>query len=263
MSRAQPLATIGLIRPARTRGFCPACRLFLDGDTRQEIGAPALTVLAFLILAVLGWVLTIARSGAMDDMSMGAGDFGQFAVSWSLMIVAMMLPSATPLVFEFAEHAERRRNWVAATALLAMTYLGVWLAFGVVCYVVLNALGMPWPNQQLVGGAALVAAGVYAFTPLKRASEARCRELCALHGPLPFNLLRSAVVSGGRYGLSCLGCTGGVMVAMLLVGLSSLTWMIVLTAILLVYKIAPAPRRWTLPVSALLIVLGVVYAAVA
>jgi len=44
---------------------------------------------------------------------------------------------------------------------------------------------MPGPQQAIVGGAALVVAGVYALTALKRASEAGCRELCAVHGPLP------------------------------------------------------------------------------
>jgi predicted metal-binding membrane protein len=263
MSRARALAALGLIRPARRRGFCPACRLFLTGDTRREIGTPALTALACLGVAALGWAATIARAGSMDGMAMGLGAFGPFVAGWAVMIVAMMLPSATPLIFEFAEHAERRRHWVAATALLGATYLGVWLAFGVVWYVVFNALGMPWPNQVRIGGAALVVAGVYALTPLKRASEARCRALCALHGPLPFNLLRSAVVAGARYGVSCLGCTAGLMVAMGLIRLSSLAWMIVLTAIVVVYKIAPAPRRWSLPLAAVLVVLGVVYAAVA
>src|ERR671939_1033256 len=110
MSRTQALAAVGLIRPARRRGFCPACRLFLTGDTRQEIGAPALTALAFLVVAALGWAATIARSGSMDDMAMGLGAFGPFVATWTVMMAAMMLPSATPLMFEFAEHAERRRN---------------------------------------------------------------------------------------------------------------------------------------------------------
>ena len=88
----------------------------------------------------------------------------------------------------------------------------------------------------------MVIAGLYALTPLKRASEARCRELCAVHGPLPFNLMRSAMVAGGRYGLSCLGCSAGLMVATVLIGLSNLIWMIALTAVILIYKLAPAPR---------------------
>jgi predicted metal-binding membrane protein len=165
-------------------------------------------------------------------------------------------------VFEFARNAEGRRGWQAATALLGVTYLGVWLAFGVASYALYNAVGMPWPNQGLIGGAALVISGLYALTPLKRASEARCRELCALHGPLPFNLMRSAVVVGARYGLSCLGCSAGLMLAMVLIGMSSLVWMTVLAAVVLAYKLAPAPTpRWILALSVAMVALGLLYAA--
>src|SRR5207302_11293283 len=99
---------------------------------------------------------------------------------------AMMLPSAIPVVLEFARTAGRRRGWQGGTGVLAGTYLGVWLVFGVVCYAVYTALRMPWPNQDVVVGVALALAGVYSASPIKRASQARCRELCALHGPLPF-----------------------------------------------------------------------------
>ena len=261
MAHAQMLASVGLIRPSRRRGFCPACRLFQSGDTPQEIAAPALLTVAFLVLAGAAWVATIARFSSMDDMTMGLGAFDAFVVSWAIMMAAMMLPSALPFVFEFAQHAERRRGWQLATALLGVTYLGVWLAFGLVCFALYNAVGMPWPNQALIGGAALVSAGLYALTPLKRQTEAWCRERCALHGPLPFNLMRSAVVAGVRYGSSCLGCSAGLMVAMVLIGMSSLIWMIVLSALILVYKLAPAPRvPGLLTLSAALVLLGVVYA---
>jgi predicted metal-binding membrane protein len=262
MSQAELLSAVGLIRTSRRRGFCPACRLFQTGDGPQEISAPALIALAFLIVAAVAWIVTIARMSSMDDMTVGLGPIGPFVVAWTVMMAAMMFPSAMPLMFEFARNAERRRGWRVATALLGMTYLGVWLAFGVVCYLLYNALGMPWPNQALVGGAALVIAGLYALTPLKRASEARCRELCAVHGPLPFNLMRSAMVAGGRYGLSCLGCSAGLMVAMVLIGLSNLIWMIALTAVILIYKLAPAPTlRWASVLSAAVVAVGVLYAA--
>jgi predicted metal-binding membrane protein len=262
MSHAQMLSAVGLIRTSRRRGFCPACRLFQTGDGPQEISAPALIAFAFLILAALAWAASLARMSSMDDMSMGLGPLGPFIGAWTIMMAAMMFPSAMPLIFEFARDAERRSGWRAATALLGGTYLGVWLVFGVVCYALYNALGMPWPNQGLVGGIVLILAGLYALTPLKRASEARCRELCAVHGPLPFNLMRSAVVAGGRYGLSCLGCSAGLMVAMVLIGISNVVWMIALTAVLLIYKLAPAPTlRWWLALSAALVALGMLYAA--
>jgi len=121
MSLPQMLSAVGLIRTSKHRGFCPACRLFQTGDAPQEIAAPALIVLAFLIVAGLAWILTIAQSRSMDDMSMGLGSIGTFAAGWAVMMTAMMLPSAAPLVFEFARDAEGRRGWQVATALLGVT----------------------------------------------------------------------------------------------------------------------------------------------
>ncbi|MDQ2653181.1 MAG: DUF2182 domain-containing protein [Chloroflexota bacterium] len=278
MSPAHVLSSVGLIKTSRRRGFCPACRLFQSGDGHQEVTAPALIALAFLIVSALAWVVTIQRMGTMDDgtmedtamgdmpmadMAAGLGSFGSFTATWTVMMTAMMLPSAMPLLFDFARNSERRRGWRTATAVLGATYLGMWLAFGVICYLLYTAVGMPWSNQGLIGGVALVVAGLYALTPVKRASEALCRERCALHGPLPFNLIRSAVVAGVRYGMSCLGCSAGLMVAMVLIGMANLAWMIVLAAIVLVYKLAPAPSsRTMLAMSGALVALGVFYSVV-
>src|SRR5207302_8643771 len=133
-----------------------AWRLFQTGAGPQEIAAPALISVAFLIVAAVAWTVRIARMSAMDDMTRRLGPIGAFVVAWTVMMAAMMFPSAMPLMFEFARNAERRRGWRVATALLGTTYLGVWLAFGVVCYVLYNAFGMPWPNQAMVGGVALI-----------------------------------------------------------------------------------------------------------
>lgn len=264
MSLPRVLSAAGLIKPSRRRGFCPACRLFQTGDGPQEIAAPALIALVFLIVAVLAWAWTIARTGSMDDMAMGLGSFGSFVATWAVMMIAMMVPPALPLVFEFAQQTERRHGWGTATALLGATYLGVWLAFGVVCYVLYDAAGMPWSTQGLIGGASLVVAGLYALTPAKRASEALCRERCALHGSLPFNLMRSAVVAGARYGWHCFGCSAGLMVAMVLIGMANLVWMMVLAAVVFVYKIGPPPTpRLMVASSGVLVALGVFYAVAA
>ena len=135
-----------------------------------------------------------------------------------------------------------------------------WLAFGVGVYALYTAAGVPWPNQPRLAALALALAGVYALSPIKRASQARCRELCALHGPLPFNLMRSAVVAGVRYGLSCMGCSAALMVAMVLIGMSSLAWGVILGVVVLIYKLAPPLRvREELALSAALVALGVVY----
>src|SRR5262249_37667387 len=151
-----------------------------------------------------------------------------------------------------------------ATAVLAVTYLGVWLVFGVVCYALYTALGMPWPNQVVVAGVALALAGVYSISPIKRASQAYCHELCALHGPLPFNLMRGAAAGGARRGVGCLGCRGALMVARVLIGMSSLWWALILGIVVLFYKRAPPLRmRDELVLALALVILGVVYVKMA
>src|SRR5262249_14346120 len=205
-------------------------------DARPELARPMVAALIVLAVAGVAWAATVQQSRSMtgmDGMDMGLGPIESFAATWVVMMAAMMLPSAIPVVLEFARMAERRRGWPVATAVLAVTYLGVWLIFGVVCYAIYTAVGMPWPRQPVVVGLALDLAGVCSSSPIKRASQARCRELCALHGPLPFNLMRSAAVAGVRYGVSCLGCSAALMVAMVLLGMSSLWWAVVLGLVVL------------------------------
>ncbi len=111
---------------------------------------------------------------------------------------------------------------------------------------------------------ALALAGLYGLTPIKVASEARCRELCSLHGPLPFSLVRSALVVGARYGLSCVGCSAGLMAAMVTIGMSNLGWVLILAGLILVYKLAPAPSmRRMRSLSVALIAIAVAYASIA
>lgn len=229
-------------------------------DVGPELARPVVAALVVLAVAGGAWAAMIHHSHAMAGMDMGLGPIESFAVTWVVMMAAMMLPSAIPVVLEFARAAEGRRGWPVATAVLAATYLGVWLMFGVVCYAVYRALGMPWPNQAVVAGLALAGAGVYSVSPIKRGSQARCRELCALHGPLPFDLMRSAAVVGARYGLSCLGCSAALMMAMVLIGMSSLWWTVLLAIIVAIYKLAPPlPMRSELVLSLALAALGVVY----
>jgi predicted metal-binding membrane protein len=269
MFAGRVFSTIGLVRLARPGGFCPACRVLMKArEARQELAKPTVAALIVLAVAGIAWASMVQQSRAMAEamadmggMDMGLGTIESFAATWVVMMAAMMLPSAIPVVLEFARSAERRRGWQIATGVLAVTYLCVWLIFGVACYTIYTALGMPWPKQAVVVGLALALAGVYSFTPIKRASQARCRELCALHGPLPFSLMRSAAVAGLRYSVSCLGCSAALMVAMVLLGMASLWWAVILGVFVLVYKFAPPLRlRYELALSAGLVALGVAYA---
>jgi predicted metal-binding membrane protein len=74
------------------------------------------------------------------------------------------------------------------------------------------------------------------------------------------NLMRNAVVAGARYGLSCLGCSAALMVAMVLFAMSSLWWAVILGIVVLTDKFAPPLRmRYELVLSAALVALGVAH----
>jgi predicted metal-binding membrane protein len=224
----------------------------------------------------LGWLLPVATLLAFNLHYFGSPTgydstheslgfrWGYFVAIWDVMLREMN-DKALCLVFPLGVAGivvmtAFRRGWQLATAALGVAYLSVWLVFGLLCYAVYRALNMPWPDQRLIGGGALVLAALYALTPLKRASEARCRELCALHGPLPFNLLRSALVAGARYGLRCLGCTAGLMVAAVLIGMTSLGWMVIISGLVLVYKLAPPlAGRYKWLASLAVAALGIAY----
>ena len=266
----QALSAARIIRPARRPGFCPACRGWDPGAADRaggggsEVSPPALATLALLALAAAAWFWTIWQSRSAGGMEMGMGSLGSFVIGWTVMMAAMMLPSAMPFVYEFAQHSQGRRRWQTATGVLVASYLAIWLGFGLACYVVLKAYPVPPADQGAVGGLALALAGLYGLTPIKAACEARCRELCSLHGPLPFSVVRSALVAGVRYGFSCLGCSAGLMVAIAVIGMSNLVWVLILTGLVLVYKLAPAPSlRRTRSLSVVLITLAVVYASMA
>ena len=118
-------------------------------DARQELAKPTLAALVVLAVAGLAWAVMVQHSrsmAGMDGMDVGLGSIESFAATWVVMMAAMMLPSALPVVLEFSRTAERRRGWQVATGVLAGTYLGVWLLFGMVCYAVHrheNALAPP------------------------------------------------------------------------------------------------------------------------
>src|SRR5437763_208658 len=119
---------------------------------------------------------------------------------------------------------------------------------------------MPWPNEATVAGLALALAGIYSVSPIKRASQDRCREMCVVHGPLRFKLMRSDAVVGVRYCCSWLGGGAALMVVMVLVGMSSLWWGVILGIVVLIYKLAPPLRlRYELVLSLALVALAVAY----
>jgi predicted metal-binding membrane protein len=191
--------------------------------------------------------VAIPRPGPWD-----AGDLGTTAVMWAVMMIAMMLPSATPLLVLFAR-SQRPRLGVAEgsrrTGLLGAGYLVVWLLWSGLAAALqwlLHAGLLLSPGaaltSALAGGGLLVLAGVYQVTPWKHACLARCQS------PLGFMLAHwregrtGAFRMGAAHGVSCVGCCWALMVLLFVGGVMNLSWVAALSVLVLVEKVVPG--RW-------------------
>ncbi len=211
----------------------------------------AATALAWVFL----WRMSLDAPGhAMAGMAMAptitpawfAGAFGM----WALMMVAMMLPSASPMILFYAKVATGsppRPGVVSPTLVFAGSYLIVWFLFSLLAAAlqglliklgVVSAAALAVGDRRLAG-ALLIAAGLYQVTPLKQACLDRCRS------PLSFVMRlwrpgwRGAVRLGVIHGLYCLGCCWMLMALLFVGGVMNLAWVAALALIVLIEKVAP------------------------
>ena len=187
-------------------------------------------------------------------------------VMWSIMMVAMMLPSALPMVLTFAAVARHRRRHgqpYVSVAIFVSGYIIVWCAFSA-----LAAAGQ-WhlhrtallsstmaSTSTLLAGLLLLGAGLFQFTPIKHACLTRCR------GPIEFMMTRwreggwGALRMGLEHGAFCTGCCWALMALLFVLGVMNLLWIAALTTLVCVEKMLPARARISLATGLLLLVWG-------
>jgi predicted metal-binding membrane protein len=164
---------------------------------------------------------------------------------WTVMMAAMMLPSAVPMILCFAA-LNRRRSEGARTFLFLAAYLTVWTAFSGTAAMAQWALqSMGWLSPMIVSmssvlsAALLLIAGVFQFSGLKRACLHACRS------PLGFLMsdwregLLGAWRMGIRHGLYCLGCCWSLMALLFVGGVMNLLWVAALAGLVAIEKLAP------------------------
>lgn len=177
------------------------------------------------------------------------------ALMWWSMMIAMMTPSAAPLVLLYGRVARhhaagdsRPGAALAPAAFLAAGYLLMWLVFSLVAATVQDLLQpaglisgmMLWSKTAALSGTVLAAAGLYQLSPLKQACLRHCR------APAQFLVSHwrpgrlGALVLGMRHGAYCVGCCWLLMALLFVGGVMNLLWIVVLTLFVLVEKFAPA-----------------------
>jgi predicted metal-binding membrane protein len=238
-----------------------------------------LLVLAGIIgVATLAWAYTVyvassigAAPGtamAMPNMqSWSAAHWAAMFVMWMVMMIAMMVPSAAPMILMFAtinrQRREKQQPYVP-TGVFLLGYAVVWSGFaagatignwGLHTHAMLSSM-MGSSTNALLGGVLLVAAGAFQWTRLKYACLTNCRS------PLGFIMsewrdgVGGALKMGLRHGVYCLGCCWILMALLFVLGVMNLVWIAALAAFVLLEKITPKGQLLGRAAGVLLMVWG-------
>jgi len=185
-----------------------------------------------------------------------------YLIGWTLMTVAMMLPTVIPLLEIFRRLTSQRRDRAKLLAAVIGGYLAIWVTFGAAAHAadwLLHQLveHIAWLDARpwVIGAATLCAAGAFQFSALKY----RCLEKC--RAPLSFvterwrgrNELWNAFQLGVDHGKFCVGCCWALMLLMFGVGIGNVGWMLALAALMAIEKTLTWGRRISAPLGVVLL----------
>ena len=229
-----------------------------------------------LALAATAWaVLVWQGAGADADMAMDSPTMGLraplFLTTWVIMMVAMMFPTAAPMIVAFhtVQAGKRQRGEAfVSTWIFVAAYLLVWGLSGVAAYagalaaeaVAARAALSPATSAR-VGGTVLVAAGLYQLTPFKDLCLSKCRT------PITFIMTSwrdgpaGALRMGLLHGAYCLGCCWLLFVILFPLGIMNIAAMAGITLVIFAEKTLPWGRVAARATAAALVVYGVVVIA--
>jgi predicted metal-binding membrane protein len=245
------------VEPAEALG--PGMGVF-DMFAREHLGAFAVAVYE-----------VICRPSFGHQWAFGAwSDIGLVFAMWVAMTLAMMIPTAAPMILtytEIADTAVRKGESVASPLALTTGYAAIWVGFALAAtalQVMLTKFALLDPAMgrasPLLSAAIFFAVGAYQYSTLKHACVTVCQR------PFPFFLTnwskksREVFRLGLRQGLYCLGCCWAMMLLMFAVGVMNVVWMSALGLVMATEKIATSTRVSRM-VGAVFALIGVVLIA--
>jgi predicted metal-binding membrane protein len=232
-------------------------------------GATVATYAVLIVVAVIAWARVVASAmtpDPMQGMSMAptVSDGLAYVAGWTVMMAAMMLPSALPMIGLYAathrspEGASRK---ILSVALFTLVYLGVWAATGVPMYFASALLAGSDAAALGYGIAAmLVVAGSFQISSLKQMCLRHCRS------PIAFFLghwrsgWRGSLAMGWAHAIYCLGCCWALMVVLVVAGAMGLAWVLLVSAAVAAEKLLPGGSWIARGVGVALVLLGVAVA---
>ncbi|MGH8017492.1 MAG: DUF2182 domain-containing protein [Opitutaceae bacterium] len=188
-------------------------------------------------------------------------------IMWVVMMAGMMLPSAIPVVLQYAQVIRGGPNSDRVPAHLyafAGGYLLIWTAFSLAATIVQRLLAhllvltpMMEPSSPVFGGALLITAGIFQFTPMKRSCLEHCRSPARFITEHIRPGVSGALRLGVDHGLHCLGCCWALMLLLFVGGVMNLWCILALTIVVLLEKVALFGLQGSRILGALVIALGV------
>lgn len=240
----------------------------------------AVVVIALAAVVVLAWIYLVAGAGL--DMSMPGMVMAPPAWStayglllflmWWIMMVAMMVPSAAPAVLLFATMQRRRtaRNPALGTALFLAGYLATWAAFSALATLLqrgLDLAGLMSMDAKLasapLGGAILIATGLYQFSAIKAACLRHCQSPIFFLSQHWRGGSAGAFRMGVRHGAYCVGCCWFLMALLFFTGVMNLAWIAGLAIYVALEKLLPIGQRLRRAAGAVLAAFGIMTVAAA
>jgi len=242
----------------------------LGAPTAQDrvtvgIGLAAVTTVAWAYLFFLASRMAMMGSPFAMPMTSAwtGGDLALMWTMWAVMMAAMMIPSAVPMISTYSTTiSSKNTNLNGSTPLFVVGYLAAWSSFAAIATTaqwllhdaaLVDAMGASM--NGFLGGVILVGAGGYQFTSVKNACLNQCKT------PIGFLLNewregpRGAVVMGLRHGTFCIGCCWALMAMLFVLGVMNLWWIAAVAAIVLVEKLI-ASSTLTRALGAVLAVWG-------
>lgn len=226
----------------------------------RETYAYAVSAIVFSGAAAITWISCRGMQGGMAmpggwTMSMAWMPMGSeatsallFAGMWGAMMVAMMLPSAMPIILIYRRAARfcGEEHAGALSAAMAGGYFGVWTAFGMLAYpaglgIARLAMGSGAFSRAVpvMTGMALIAAGVYQLSPWKAACLKHCRDPLSVVATHLHRGWRGALRLGVHHGAFCIACCWALMLMQLALGVMDLLVMIAVALVIALEKLLP------------------------
>jgi predicted metal-binding membrane protein len=246
----------------------PLNDMLLAGLLRRE---RVIVLIAIAAVAALAWAYVVLLAGAM---AMGGMDMTGYRalpaleammvpaeqpwaaeeillvfIMWAVMMVGMMLPSAAPMILIYTRVARQsavQGRPLVSTAWFASGYLLMWGAFALAATVgqwALDRLLLLTPMMAMTsgvfGGLALIAAGLYQWSPLKYACLRQCQSpwLFIQNNGGFRGGVKGALRLGARHGAYCVGCCWALMALLFVLGVMNVLWIALLAILVLAEKL--------------------------